>query len=479
MCSFTLALLVESILVVNLPYQTRHHLSLAKIAADLGAEISVPYDRTLTKSKRLAVVSMRECQFCFSDAVEPQDDGSYICRVCHAVQEFWMTFEEIDNVPEGQPLFARSFRISHRVSEDDRLSPILLAEAMQLILAMQTVAAESRLGIPISDSVFMFLDKFRCLFRFPLRQESFSFLVLILLSGITRLGVPMTHLDVIRWIRDGIIPFYNPLEFLPQSFVRRLSPSESASLHPKVPNVRTLFQTSTGRYFRHRIHPLPNPKLVLWRIASFLRLPEPSFVSFALSLVSKPPLNSADDVPLLLRDDSTHELYSVGQFMKCGWGLPLAVALFAMTLIYRLDGTDWTHPAFIKLGFPSFYEILNGPLVQGETVSAFPLLNGTPPRLHQDLICALGDAEPIPFKVYTLISAVREGYGTSAALPYDLDSLAPLNTDLRALLVGLSREFGIRELIIMQEFVTLTEKRFGNFAAERGQRMGCRAAHVV
>jgi hypothetical protein len=420
-----------------------------------------------------------ECQFCFCQALCAEDDGSYMCRVCHAVHKFRETFVELESVPAGEPLVVRSFHISQSVLEEERPSPIMLAEAMQLILALQTVAAESRLGIPISDSVFSFLVKFRSLIALPLKQESFSLLVLILLSGITRLGIPMTHIDLVRWIRDGLIPFCNPLEFLPVSFVQRLSRSESAFLKPNPMNVNALIQTSTGRHFSYKIHPLPNPKLVLWRIAAFLGLPERSFVSFALSVISKPPLNSGRDVPLLLGDRPRDELYSISQFMKYGWALPIAVAMFAMTLIYRLDGTDWIHPTFVKLGFPTFQEILNGPLIRAETVAAFPNLNGPLPSLHQDFLRALEDAEPTPVEVHTIINHVRDGYGTSVLLPYDLDSLAPLKTDLRALLAGLTPEFGIREILIMQEFIILTEKRLGNFAIEKQKRIGYQAAQAA
>jgi hypothetical protein len=95
---------------------------------------------------------------------------------------------------------------------------VVLSEALQLIVAFQTVSVEARLGLSISNSVFRYLAQFQSLLRPPFKHETFSLLPLLVLSGVVERGIPMTHVDLVGWIRDGLIPFTNPLEFLPQSF---------------------------------------------------------------------------------------------------------------------------------------------------------------------------------------------------------------------------------------------------------------------
>jgi hypothetical protein len=154
-------------------------------------DISLLNKVALTNGKLFEAGAMhtaRECQFCFSPAVGAQDDGSYICRVCHAVQESRETFDEIENLPVGEPRVVRSFRISQRVSKENRVSLIILTDGMQLILPFQSIAGESRVGIPLSDSIFSFLVKFPSIIAPLLKEQSFSRLVLILLSRITEIG---------------------------------------------------------------------------------------------------------------------------------------------------------------------------------------------------------------------------------------------------------------------------------------------------
>jgi hypothetical protein len=403
-----------------------------------------------------------ECTFCHLETVHRQEDGSYVCRVCHGVQEFRDTYHELD-AAESQSLAVRSYHIRQESSDDRRLNFVVLAEAVQLILAVQTVAVEDRLGVPISDSVFRFLTQFRRYLKPPFKQETFSLLVLLVLSGVLDWGIPMTHLDLIRWIRDGVIPFTDPLGFLPGSFCERLSKSEQKCLDvANVTNLNQLITAPTGHKLAYRIHPLPNPKLVLWRIASFLNLPERAFVAFALNLASARPFNKIARVSSMANYSKTDELYTIRRLMKIGYAMPIALAIFALTIIYRLDGTDWIHPEFVKLGFPSFRDILREILIKAEIGPVFPLMTGHLPDLHEDIARLLDEHGGPIVQIHAVIADTRDGFGCEAILPYGIESLASLNPDLRAILVGISREFGIRELMVMQQLVLLTEKRLGN-----------------
>lgn len=407
-----------------------------------------------------------ECSFCFSHAVKRQEDGSYICQVCHAVQDLRKTYDEPDNIQTGSG-FSYSIRISQRPTEDTlRLNYVVLSEAVQLILACQTVAAEEKVGMSISDSVYYFFMKFHHLVKPPVTDDTFSYLLLILLSGILKFGIPVTHIDIIRWIRDGIIPFANPESFLPESFVERLSPVELKCLRPNIVNMNRLIM-KRGTVYPHRIHPLPNPKLVLWRIAAFLGLPEMSFVSFIVKLAATHPFPKSKLIKRVFETDNTQNLYSIAKFMKYGYAVPMSLAIVGLHLIYRLDGTNWVHPTFVSLGYPRFDDILRGSLIQREITPSFPVMRGQLPGLHTDFIRILETGASVPIEITSLMNEVREGHGTEASLVYDVDDLASLNQDVRALISGLSREFGIRQHLILQQFASLTRKRFGNLEAAR------------
>ena len=103
-----------------------------------------------------------ECSNCFSKAVYRQEDGSYVCAVCHAIQDIQETFDEIDNLA-GQLNMSYSIKITQKEDKEElaRVNNVVLAEALQLILACQTVAAEKFLGIKIN---FDFLLKSKIIY---------------------------------------------------------------------------------------------------------------------------------------------------------------------------------------------------------------------------------------------------------------------------------------------------------------------------
>lgn len=405
-----------------------------------------------------------ECSFCFSHAVRRQEDGSYICQVCHAVQDLRKTYDEPDNIQSGA--LSYSIRISQRLTEDSlRMNYVVLSEAVQLILACQTVAAEAKVGLPISDSVHHFFMKFHQLVKPPITDDTFSYLLLILLSGIVKYGIPITHLDIVRWIRDGVVPFADPPSFLPESFVERLSPVETKCLSPNVINLNLLI-TQRGTLYRHKIHPLPNPRLVLWRVAAFLGLPEKSFVSFISKLAATEPFSSVSKISKVFEADNTDKLYTIREFMQFGYAVPIGIAMVGLHLIYRLDGTEWIHPEFLRLGYPRFEDILKGSLIQKELTPSFPVMGGQLPALHTDFMRILETGESVPLEVTSLINDVREGRGTETSLVYDVQTIASLNQDVRALLAGLSREFGIKQHLIFQQFAVLMNRRMGGAAQD-------------
>jgi hypothetical protein len=70
--------------------------------------------------------------------------------------------------------------------------------------------------------------------------------------------------------------------------------------------------------------------------------------------------------------------------MKVGYSLPIALALFALSLIYRLDGTNRIHPSFAKLGFAEFPVVMQEVLMGAEIAPVFPVISGPidSPRGH-------------------------------------------------------------------------------------------------
>ena len=412
-----------------------------------------------------------ECSNCFSKAVYRQEDGSYVCSVCHAIQDIQETYDEIDNLA-GQLNMSYSIKITQKEdkSEQARLNNVVLGEALQLILACQTVSLEKFLGIPISDTVFYYLQKFNHLILPPIKSTTFPNMLLILLSSITHIGIPATHIDLIRWIRDGKLPYYKPLTILPTSFTNLLSQSEKSELDPPIINLNLIVpnRDSKTKSSSLKIHPLPNAKLMLWRIASQLGIPERIFVSFVTSLSLTKPLDGVPNLIAMFSDDRT-KLYSISKFMRIGVAMPIALTIFGLSLIYRLDGTDWINPHFTKLGFPKFSEILKGPLIRSEVMPAFPQIQGQIPHLHADLARLMENEDCAFVEVSTIVNDVNIGFSDECSLVSNVESLAELNNDVRVLIAGLSRYFGIAQLLVVQQFSHLVKKRFGLFHQKKNQ----------
>ena len=406
-----------------------------------------------------------ECSNCFSRAVHRQEDGSYVCSVCHAIQDIQETYDEVDNLA-GQLNMSYSYKITHKEDKEElaRENNVVLAEALQLLLAYQTVAAEKLLGIPITDSVFYYLQKFNNLILPPFNSKTFPNLLLILLSGITHLGIPATHIDIIRWIRDGKIPYYKPLTTLPNSFTDLLSPAEKAILNPPIVNLNLLIPNRDMKTKTHtlRIHPLPNAKLMLWRIASEIGVPERHFVSFCVSLALSTPLDGVPNLNLMFSDDRT-KLYTITKFLRIGVAMPIALAIFGLSLIYRLDGTDWINPHFAKLGFPKFSEILKGPLIRSDVTPSFPQMDGQIPHLHSDMARLMENDDCAQVEISTIVNDVNIGFSDECSLIKDVNCLSELNNDVKVLIAGLSRYFGCSQLLILQQYSHLIQKRFGLF----------------
>jgi hypothetical protein len=131
------------------------------------------------------------------------------------VTEFWIRSLER---PTASTL-NRSYRIHQLSSDQGCRNPATggsVCEVLLLIIVVRTIAVESRLGVVISDSVCVFPGWLPPVLKPPFKQETFSLLVLLVLSG----GFPTTHLDLIG---DDIILFANPLDVLPESFCGHLT----------------------------------------------------------------------------------------------------------------------------------------------------------------------------------------------------------------------------------------------------------------
>ncbi|KAH0789253.1 hypothetical protein GPJ56_006804 [Histomonas meleagridis] len=397
-----------------------------------------------------------ECQFCFSKSVSRQEDGTYICMNCHAIQDIQDTFDEYDNLA-GNEKTSMSFRISQSSQIEDRSNYVVLYESMQLILACQTVSAEKILHVSLSDTVFHYLQQFYYLIKPPIKEISFKFTLLILLSAINHIGLPVTCLDLIRWIRDGLLPYNYPLEFLPSSFTDRLSPAESKLLHAPIINTNNLI-IDEGYPISVSMHPLPNCRLTLWRIASILGVPARSFVEFCISLAQDPNLITSSLKKTL---DPNRILYTSTKLNSYGFSIPISLSIFAMTIIYRLDGTDWIHPTFQKLGFPMFKDVLKRLSETIDVHPAFPNLNVRLPHMNNDISTLLSDNEPLNIEVKCIINDVSRGFGKEVKLPTNEKLMANVNNDVRALICALGRAFGITEQAIMRQYWHLLKRRFG------------------
>ena len=409
-----------------------------------------------------------ECNKCHSKAVKAAGDGSFICTVCGAVAtDIHEVFDDVDAIGE-HPSSMRSFRITQETETDEkRENEAVFAEAIQLMLATQTVVLEKIFGVEIAPSVYEYISEFSRLIRLSNKKNVFPCLLLILQSSLLNIGFPVTHLDVIRWIDEEKIPFRNPLSYLPESFYIRLSEAEQKLLTPPIMNLHFL-TIDFAKTFKEKIHPLPKVELVLWRIASILGLPENLFVGFIMSLVTKKPFNEVAEVSLIfnLETDAiiTTKNYKISAFLRIAYATPIAVAIYAMCLIYRLDGTDWIHPKFASRGFPPLKEVFRHAMMNERASVSFPLSETSKdfPVIHADLITICDEeSTDLPSHIIPLFTEATKGIGNDCEVAIGTSTLSEVNNDVRTCISILSRSFGISQLLIMRQLNKILGRRFG------------------
>lgn len=408
-----------------------------------------------------------ECNKCHAKAVHATGDGSFICAVCGAVAtDIHEVFDDVDAIGE-RPSSMRSFRFTQETENDQkRENEAVFAEAIQLMLATQTVTLEKMLGIEITPSVYEYLLDFSRLIRLSNKKNVFPCLLLILHSSLLNMGFPVTHLDIIRWIDEEKIPFRNPLSYLPESFYIRLSEAEQKLLTPPIMNLHFL-TIDFAKTFKEKIHPLPKVELVLWRIASILGLPENLFVGFVMSLVTKKPFNEVVEVSLMFNLETekiTTKNYKISAFLRIAYATPIAVAIYALCLIYRLDGTDWIHPKFASRGFPPLKEVFRHAMMNERSAVSFPLSATSKdfPVIHADLITICDEeSTELPSHIIPLFTESTKGLGNECEVSIGTSTLAEANNDVRTCISILSRAFGISQLLIMRQFSKILGRRFG------------------
>ena len=420
-----------------------------------------------------------ECNRCHAMAVKAAGDGTFICEVCGAeATDIHEVFDEVDTLGNSQ--IVRSFHISQKVDSDEkRNNPVIFAEALQLMLAIQTTTLERKLNIELAPSVYEYLKNFTRYLRLSKKKESFVVLVLILQSGLLNIGFPVTHLDMINYIDNGLIPYRNPLSYLPDSFYNRLSVAEQKNLKPPLLNLQYL-TVEFPHNFKENIHPLPNVKLLLWRICSHLNLPVDLFIGFIMDLVKLKPFCLIHELILifhledylekngLLSDVHRKQLLSknfpIRAFLKIAYGAPIALCIYALCLIYRLDGSDWIHPQFKNMGFPPLKEIIKYAMEHETIPVSFPAFPETRdfPVLHNDLIQICNeDSLDLPVHIIPLITETIEGIGDECEVPFNAISLAEITSDMRIIISILSRRFGISQILILKQFNKILLKKFG------------------
>ena len=242
--------------------------------------MSFGYSRTNTYSQeyRTSVGESEkafQCPNCQRYKVTKREDGTYICNHCNFIADIHETYEDVDMVGTQADSTTRSFRISQASQVDEqRINKVVIAEALQLMLATEVVYVEKLLGISISAEVYNVLNAYPGLLRYPVSDTTFPKIPLIVLSGILSKGIPVTHFDMIHWITTGKIPYRYPLDYLPNSFVQRLSTAEQKVLNPKIINLQ-YFTVELSHYVKEKLLPLPNINLTLWRICLLYTSPSP------------------------------------------------------------------------------------------------------------------------------------------------------------------------------------------------------------
>lgn len=405
--------------------------------------------------------TVHECQRCHSMAVRKREDGSFVCSVCNAIADIHEGYID-DDILEMSQGTQRSIRFS-QVSEIDetRTSIVVLTEGIQMILACQTVAVEKILGVKIDAGVLKCITQFGKLIRAPITQSTFTSELMFILCAILEVGFPATPIDIIRWIRDGKLPYLNPTEYLPESFTQRLTTAEIKLLRPPLINLNFFF-SDMDQSHRARIFPHPEAKLVVWRAASVLGVPEFPFTQFCIHIATEKAFDDITELKLSFSENVTGpERTRLTTMLRIYFGAPLALVCFALCLIYRLDGTDWIHSQFASLGFPPVTEILQRAVKADAVTPAFPSVDGDFPTLHQDLIRHLENSPPLEIEIHPIISAGGKAFGDLAEVPYNIGALSELGSDLRAIISGLARVFGISSGAIVKVFAKICSRRYG------------------
>lgn len=403
-----------------------------------------------------------QCPNCNRWEVTKHEDGTYICNHCQFIADIHETYEDVDMVGTQADSTTRSFRISQAEEGDNaRFNKVVISEALQLILATQVVVVEKFLGVKIAAEVFNIINSYPRLLRPPVKESTFATIPLIVLGGLLSKGLPVTHFDIIHWITIGQIPYRYPLDYLPTSFVQRLSPAEQKVLAPKILNLH-YFTVELSHEVKEKILPLPNVMLTLWRIASFLNVPQESFVSFCTALSKSKRIVTVPEINFAFgRVSVKQKTFKITTFIRTAYAAPLALAFYALCLIYRLDGTNWIHPKFKSIGFPPFLDLADFIIKSERKIPAFPIVSRDVPLLHSDLIKHFETADPLPTETVPIFVNDIEGLGEECEIPYEEIRLEDISNDKRLVLRYLSDAFGVSQLLIIQQFNKIAKKRFG------------------
>jgi transcription elongation factor Elf1 len=416
-----------------------------------------------------------ECKKCHSKAVRVTGDGTYICSVCGAVaSDIHQVFDDVDAIGK-QSSSVRSYRFTQSYeSDEERENEAIFAEALQLMLATQTVTLGKILGIDLAPSVYEYLSEFSKLIRLSNKKNAFPCLLLIIQSALLNFGLPVTHLDIIHWIDEEKIPFRNPISYLPESFYIRLSKAEQKLLTPPILNLHYI-TVDFAKTFKEKIHPLPKIELVLWRIASVLGLPENLFVGFVMDLAKKKPFYEITEIVLIFGLDAGTKLttknYKISAFLRIAYAMPIALSVYALCLIYRLDGTDWIHPMFRASGFPLLKGVFEHAMKNERPAVSFPLSATSKdfPVIHADLINICDeDCADLPIHIIPLFTESTSGIGNECEVAIGTGTLAEVNNDVRTVISILSRAFGISQLLIMRQLNKILARRFGHSFSSKG-----------
>lgn len=399
-----------------------------------------------------------QCPRCRTYTAESTSDGIYVCTRCHyQLTDHQDLFIDIEQMSQGG-LLNREIRLSQsRVKAE--VSLLKIAESLQLIMAFQTIYAGKILGIDLSASMYYFLDKFTVVITPPVDKDTFIRMEVLLLSSILKTGIPATHLDIVKWIMKGEVPYYDPVSYLPHSFSEMLNEKELKILQPPIFSLSNFFLVSKNLSLR--VYPLPCVYLVFWRCAGILGLPEREFTQFCATLLKDHRIKDYKEIQTILSEGTEEKLFKHSKLLRVGFATPIAIALYALVFIYRLDGTDWIHSYFHGLGFPSLKTVFYNILKLDSLDPQFPAINGDFSTIHYNIITHLRTAPELLSHFHYIINDVREGFSKNCEIIYNVDSISDLNNDMRVILRCYSNILGIPQLLIVQQFSKISRKRFG------------------